>query len=258
MSVENVSNNSNAGLYAAGAALVGGGAGAAAGWYSRPFLKDGTPTDSFVKQAKEKVLQELPENQRNFLKSLNENFTKITNAKNVEEIKTLYKENMIKMLDLVTLEDVKSGQTIGAEYIQSLGINISDVDSAIMEKIKNANSMDEVKALCSEMVDNSFSNKTLEELKTEAKEGLRVYNEFSKQTIIEGFNAYWDKSKKVFVDCSEGLGKDLKSIAHGIQGKYAAIYGGIAAAVLGLGTYLCCRGGGEKAEVEQPQTDVQA
>ena len=38
-------SNSNTGLYAAGAAVVGGGAGAAAGWYSRPFLKKGEADD---------------------------------------------------------------------------------------------------------------------------------------------------------------------------------------------------------------------
>lgn len=51
MAVESVNgSNSNTGLYTSAAALAGGGAGAAAGWYSKPYLKDGAPTDSFIKK----------------------------------------------------------------------------------------------------------------------------------------------------------------------------------------------------------------
>ena len=55
MSVSGVNNsNNNAGTYAAGAAVVGGGAAGAYGYFSRPFLKDGAPTDAFVKNVKTK------------------------------------------------------------------------------------------------------------------------------------------------------------------------------------------------------------
>ena len=260
MSVENVSNNSNAGLYAAGAALVGGGAGAAVGWYSRPFLKDGAPTDSFIRKAEEKVLEELPENERNFVKLAKESISKLADAKNADEFKAILKENIVnKMLDLTTLEEVKSGKFFENKSFQSLGLKISNGERACIEKItKNINSMDELKTTVSMLIDNGLSAENFDVIKNHTKKTLQEYNNFCKKDITTTFNDYWDKSKKAFVDCTEGFGKDLKSIARGIQGKYAAIYGGITAAVLGLGTYLCCRGGGEKAEAEQPQTDVQA
>lgn len=47
MSVDGVNNSSNAGLYCASGAVLGAGAGAAAGYLTKPFLKDGAPTDSF-------------------------------------------------------------------------------------------------------------------------------------------------------------------------------------------------------------------
>ena len=52
MTVSGVNNaNSNAGIYTTGAAVIGGGAGTAYGYLSRPFLtKDGGPTDSFIKK----------------------------------------------------------------------------------------------------------------------------------------------------------------------------------------------------------------
>ena len=56
MAVDSVnSSNNNSVLYSSVAALAGGGAGAAAGWYSKPYLKDGAPTDSFIRKMDENI-----------------------------------------------------------------------------------------------------------------------------------------------------------------------------------------------------------
>ena len=80
MTVSGVNNaNSNAGIYTTGAAVIGGGAGTAYGYLSRPFLtKDGVPTDSFIKKVIDMV-------EPGSLKFLNN----IEKAKSNEEIKNL-------------------------------------------------------------------------------------------------------------------------------------------------------------------------
>lgn len=57
MSVDGVNNSSNAGLYCTSGAVLGAGAGAAAGYLTKPFLKDGAPTDSFIKTLGENLIE---------------------------------------------------------------------------------------------------------------------------------------------------------------------------------------------------------
>ena len=80
MTVSGVNNaNSNAGIYTTGAAVIGGGAGTAYGYLSRPFLtKDGLPTDSFIKKAIDIKNPGFPKF-----------FNNIEKAKSNEEIKNL-------------------------------------------------------------------------------------------------------------------------------------------------------------------------
>ncbi len=54
MSVDSVNNSNNTALYTASGAVLG--AGVAAGYLTKPFLKDGAPTDEFIKKWR-KILQ---------------------------------------------------------------------------------------------------------------------------------------------------------------------------------------------------------
>lgn len=217
MSVEGVNNNSNAGLYTAGAAAVGGGAGALAGWYSKPYLKDGMPTDSFIKKVVENGVKDLPEDMKKVAEPIGEGLAKFVkmfnNAKSLEELKNGlfdYCKNDLKTMTKV-LDD------IGFKVIVK---NLDDIEFEDIELKDFAKNFDE-----------SIAGKTIEQVKAEFKKGL-FENEFLKQ--------FWDADKKVFINCEEGAGKILKDAAKSIQGKYAAIYGGIGAAVLGLATLIGC------------------
>ena len=59
MSVDSVNKNNNTGLYTTIGTLAGAGAGAAAGYLTRPFLKDGAPTDTFLKKVEANVVKTL-------------------------------------------------------------------------------------------------------------------------------------------------------------------------------------------------------
>lgn len=103
MPVEGVSNlKNNTGLYAIGAGLVGAGAGAAVGYYTKPFMKDGAPTDEFVKKFSYNFIETLDESQKKQYFGIVEtlkNFDKVSNA---EELKELCRNNeLIKQSDML-------------------------------------------------------------------------------------------------------------------------------------------------------------
>lgn len=133
IAVDGVNNsNNNTALYTAGAALVGGGAGAAVGWYSRPFLKDGAPTDSFVKKIQDNVTKHI------------ENLTQeIDNLKNVDELKNYIKNNealkeagmvesTLAAVDEFGFEAMKASLKQGVS-IGSGGVTDSDVVKGMFE-----------------------------------------------------------------------------------------------------------------------------
>ena len=245
MSVSSVNNsNNNAGAYAATAAVVGGGAAGAYGYFSRPFLKDGIPTDKFLKTANEYLKKELPEEGKQFLEAM-ENEGKalddlLKNAKSVDE----FKENLInKHIQNITnenIDDVKLMANSFSEALEKVGVKTS-------QEFSEVTSVDEVKKFFRKSLDKGFAGKTLDDI----KQAVEVEGNILKKTIFE---QYWDTSKKKFVDDLDDYGKSLKKAAQNIQLKTAGIYGGIAAAVLGLGTYLCCAG--KKAPETAPEQNV--
>lgn len=205
MSVGVNNSNNNAGLYAAGAGLLGAGAGAAAGYYTRPFLKDGAPTDEFVKKVNNNLVENLGEAEKKQYLDAIEAVKKLDEVSNVEELKELCRNNeMLK----------QSGQ---------LDNMLAEIDAAGFEKAKS-----------------------------DMKKGVQIVVDCRDEVVKDMIDSSWDKNAKKFVHNAGEVTKEgfeaVKKAARGIQGKYAAIYGSIGAAVLGLGTLLCC--GGKK---EQPQ-----
>lgn len=212
MAVDSVNNNSNAGMYAAGGALIGAGAGAAAGWYSRPFLKDGAPTDTFIKKINDNIVETLDEDTKKLYNDSVENLQKLENCKNAEELKAIFRNN---------------------------------------DAIKQTGMLD---AMLSEI-----DSKGFEAAKADAKKGAQMVLDMRDDMYKTLFENSWDKNAKKFVHNANEVSKEgfeaIKKAAHSIQGKYAAIYGAVGAAVLGLGTLLCC--GGKKEDPQAP-VDVQA
>lgn len=204
MPVEGVRNlKNNTGLYAIGAGLVGAGAGAAVGYYTRPFLKDGAPTDEFVKKVNNNLVDILDEGGKKQYFDGVEGLKKIDKVGNAEELKELCRNNeLIKQFDM--LDNI-----------------LEAIDEAGFEKVK-----------------------------PEIKKIFQIHMDSRKDVIEETLALSWDKNAKKFIYNAEKISKEefevVKKAARGIQGKYAAIYGSVGAAVLGLGTLLCC--GGKKSE----------
>lgn len=209
MAVEGVnSSNNNTALYTASGAVLGAGAGVATAYLTKPFLKDGAPTDSFIKKINENIVKGLPADQKKVYDEASVSLEKLKNVKNMEELKEVLANN----------EAVKAGW-------EAMGVSAEDA-FAEMDK------------------------KGFEAAKAETLNGVNFVLDMKKDIVKGAFDAAWDADKKKFVHDASKLTKEgfeaVTSAAKSIQGKYAAIYGAIGAAVLGLGTFLCC--GGKKAE----------
>lgn len=134
MAVDGVSNsNNNTALYTAGAATVGAGAGVATAYLTKPFLKDGAPTDSFMKKIEENVVETLDKDAKKQYADSVEAIKKLENVKNAEELKDFLRNNdAIKeagILDAVLADvDAKGFETAKAELKKALklGIDLKD------------------------------------------------------------------------------------------------------------------------------------
>lgn len=243
MSVESVNNSgSNAGLYATGAAVVGAGAGAAAGYLTKPFLKDGAPTDSFIKKMGENVKAAMSPEEKELAEVFDNELKKAQNAmmkaSSVEELKSIYLEIQSAVLE---------------NFIDS-GIVDGKDSQEYLDKLNKVTNFDELKTVVSENFDKEYAGKNIDQIKEAMKKEIDEMNRKSAKAMFEPF---WDSSKKEFVNCEEGVGAAIKKAAKSIQGKYAMIYGAIGAAVLGLGTLLCC-GGKKSPQHVQKELNTQA
>ena len=259
MSVESVNNSgSNAGLYATGAAVVGAGAGAAAGYLTKPFLKDGAPTDSFIKKMGENVKAAMSPEEKELAEVFDNELKKAQNAmmkaSSVEELKSIYLENIMKNPENFDIETAKSLQSAVLENFIDSGIVDGKDSQEYLDKLNKVTNFDELKTVVSENFDKEYAGKNIDQIKEAMKKEIDEMNRKSAKAMFEPF---WDSSKKEFVNCEEGVGAAIKKAAKSIQGKYAMIYGAIGAAVLGLGTLLCC-GGKKSPQHVQKELNTQA
>ncbi len=242
MSVESVNNSgSNTGLYTTGAAVVGAGAGVAAGYLTKPFLKDGLPTDSFIKKIGENVKTADPE----MFKEAVAEFKEILDPLKLDEASSM--DDFFSRLLSVHVDDFETQKNIMKKTIQ---LSDSPKMAEIIGKIDKTSNIDELKAALTDFCEKQVS---FDEFKRFFKKGLDPERVFTRTIFVN----FWDSSKKQFVNCEEGIGAAVKKAARSIQGKYALIYGAIGAGVLGLGTLLCC-GGKKSPQPVQKEINTQA
>ncbi len=245
MAVDSVNGNNNTALYTGIGTVAGAGGGVATGYLTRPFLKNGAPTDEFSNKIVNAAINITPEKTKTSYKTTLNLFKELHKASTVENFKDI-------MINFMVPNNIDN-TTDALNHIQSV---VAFDPSLITDEIKNANTVKDIKQLMSNNIEDNFNGKSLEELKdyiknleTDLKKGITDYT----------FLTFWDSDKKKFiVDENDEFGKTIKGIARKIQGKYAAIYGSLGAAALGIGTYLCCRDKQPKTQTQTPDNKVQS
>ena len=241
MSVDKVDNSGrNAGLYSCGAGIAGGAAGGLAGWNSKPFLKDGAPTDAFIKKAVENMEKiKLPAEQEAVLEVQKAAKRALENTKTVEEYIDVFYNYAIKGLGN-DVDLIKQSLGVAQDVPEILGV---DADKKFFTDLVDAGCIEDVQIAVKESLKRQFSGKTLEEIKATAKTKEDLASKNIAKVLFEEF---WDSDKKENINSNDAYVEAFKKAAKSIQGKTALIFGAVGAAVLGLGTYLCIGGKKEK------------
>ena len=268
--VEGVNNNnSNAGLYAASGVVLGGGAGAATAYLTKPYLKDGAPTDEFVKKAGDKLIDQadVSKEQKTIIKEVTPMLDKLAKASDAESYKNLTASMVDKLVSIYPDVDTLKSEIKKGSGFASLFVPSSEAEgyAKLIENIEKASTMDELKQLFVERSNAELEAKGFETCKKELSDMLRAVKEAGIPMSVDDFgkmtiNKVLDDGKLVnkIVDGEKALTDEgfsiIKKAAKSIQGKYAMIYGAIGAAVLGVVGYVAGVMGGNKAEeaVEQP------
>lgn len=254
MPVDKVSN-SNAGLYAASAAVIGGGAGAATGWYSKPFLKKGEPTDTFIKKIGENAAKALPDEIKNPISQMVETMKNISSVEELKEVTMKQIKDVYKDLDV---EAQKESLRITNEISEELGLKA--LNNEAIEKITG---VDDVVKLCSENFDEQYAGKTIDEIREVTKGSQEKILKKGAKTM---FDSVWDADNKKFIKFEEevpeivsNMRKAVVDAANSIKGKTALIYGLGSAAVLGLGTLFATKAlhKPEQAPVQNEETNTE-
>ncbi len=272
MSVNGVNNSNNTALYTTSGAVLGAGAGVAAGYLTKPFLKDGAPTDEFIKKLDENLINATSPEKREGIKAFRGRLKQLNNtiekAKNLDELKRNLIDYVFGNPENISIEKYKNNFRDNLPRVrddfESIGIKVTE---DFIGRVENAKSFDEIKNILKEDMDKTFAGKSIDEVKNMSKSQLNKIKELERKGLKEIFTIFWDSSEKKFINSVEALDdldfaegtegaknllKALKKSAQSIQGKYAAIYGAVGAAVLGLTTYLCC-GGKKNEQPVQPQ-----
>lgn len=269
MSVNSVDsrNNSNTGLITAGSAIVGGGSGALIGYYSKPWVKDGAPTDTFIKKAGEKLLSEttsIPQEQKELLRNAQSMIDKMKNAKTVEEFRNANLEPVNKLIDSYSdLDTLKTAWANGCEIADNFRFDKVNIDE-FNEKFANVSSIDEYKRVLAEAVDAEINAKGLDKCKQEflsfvdnmRKNGMPVTLDDSVKMI---FKEVYDSDAKKLVkaeDVTDEAFNIFKDVAKKMQGKSAAIWGAVGAAALGIGGFIAANAFGKKESAQKEVKEI--
>ena len=237
--METSSVNNNAAGYTTAGAVTGAGIGIAAGYLTRPYLKNGAPTDEFIKKADKKYYEAADPAEKKLIDQINklgkDKLNSIKNAQSFDELKQALYGDII---------NPKGDCKFTKEYMQSIFEQVASItgehDNEFIEKFKKVENFEQMKTVFDEHLDKTFKGKTVEEAKSAVMNDIKT----TQKSLFDNiFKPYWDSAKKKFINCEDELGKLFKKTAQSIQGKYAAIYGAVGAAVLGGITYLCTRKG---------------
>lgn len=244
MEVNKVNNqNSNVGLYTGIATVIGGGAGALAGWNTKPFLKGDVPSDEFVKNVIPKMENIIPEDNEVYVE-VNKLVKDLNAVETIDELKA----SMLKPLEetcsaINNVENLKQMLKISSKNAVVGGDGYFSP-----EEIDNIKSIDDFWALCKKSLDKKFEGKTLKDLRDAAENDIQ---NFKKKFVCMMFDELWDKTTKNFIKIDKDLDIDdgIKTLildshkimvdaANNMKGKMALIKGLSTATVAGLGTFI--------------------
>lgn len=263
MSVDGINNSNNAGLYAGSGVVLGAGAGATAGYLTKPFLKDGAPTDSFCQTLGNKLVEasnDVSELDKKYVTEIGPMLEKMSNADNVEKLNSLCGEMIDKLTNGKTLEEFKSVVASGNVLASSFGMNSNE---EMVQSIIDANNLDEAKDILKNAMKKDLESRGFENARGTFRAMLDKLREMEIPTTPKDLgklvweSAYDSENKKFIKDgVTDEAMSIIKKTMHSFQGKTAMIYSAIGAGILGTAGLLYGMFGGSKEQPAQPAEKV--
>lgn len=225
-------NKNNTGIYTASAAVAGAVAGGTYGYLSKPYLKNGEPSDAFYRIMMNKALDQTGIKSHSYREIL-ENVKKIKKAKNVDEIVACVVNITVKSVEagFVSLKDAKEFYVdlFNEESISQLNkvSTIEELKCVLKAKIQSlANNFEDLEG--TKKVFNDKIGDTFESLEKVGKDKVGKYFDVSKKAFM--FDKISKKVKKLIIDTQKIL-----------QRKATLTWGAVVATALGTVTYLATR-----------------
>lgn len=251
MSVSNNKNSYNSSIYSAvGTGLIGGTAVGLSVYDSKPWLKNGVPSDSFVKKVEEKILKssdapnlDLQKALMTYLDDIDKSksygniadagirfFTRISKGKTLPEIRSLLQQDIMGSLrssmgSLLNIDE-------SLDYYNSVGkaSTLQELKSAMVDYMKAANagfSFGEAKDAMKAVLNQVSANGQALNLRSQVKEAIASAYDFTKAQFVK-------ESDEISADMLELIKKTAKSM----QSKAGLIWGLVGGAAFGSAMYL--------------------
>ncbi|PWL74121.1 hypothetical protein DBY21_09895 [Candidatus Gastranaerophilales bacterium] len=275
MAVSNNKNifNNETFLSAAGSAVIGGTGFALAGYDSKPWLKNGMPSDEFVKKVEDKIIAKTDKVQAQKIKIFDKFVDTIDKAKSYEELVEIQLKPLVSQN--IAFKDMKS--SLMAQVVAMLknpeiaGIERNIIDNDYMldiyNGIKYSDNLGELKAVMSEYLKAGSGYRfgaAKESLKSSAALLLSAngINANVRQEAKAMIDASFDQIRHQLKHDSSSVSKEMfdiiKRTAKNMQGKTAALWGVSGGALFGGIIFLInklCSKTAKKTMVNSPKPD---
>jgi hypothetical protein len=235
--IEAINNsNRNTVLYTAGSAVVGGGAAATYGFLSKPYIKNGIPTDSFCDSFISAVRKENPE-MTNMVDGVYQTLKSINSTEDLKTIAKAGEAFILNNIDDNVFAQIKAVAGQAQEAVAKTGTS-SEILEKVIKEISEAESPEQLRGLVSKIIDKGLDLVKIDSLKKLISDFEANSKIFKKALVTGAWFASVDKDGKLVSEEVSPAVKFIKSAAKSVQLKTAGIYGAIGAAVAGTIGYF--------------------
>lgn len=252
MSVNNPNNNVNKErlITSSATALIAGTGWAAAAYNSKPWLKNGMPSDAFVKEVEKNITGKTDKETVKSVKLLETYKSDIMKASSIENIADAQLNFYANRTSKKTFKEIKS--LVKSDMYQSLEhgfIADGSVDTMLdcLNDVKRASNMNELRDVMIDYIEANNEGYSLSKIKRfyktiieESQEvsGYKSFKETAKEAIASAYDAKTQKFVLKPENITDEMFKIVKKTAKGMQTRTAALCGILGAAVFGAAAFL--------------------